>query len=129
MPALYSVYRGQGYTLHQELKPHPLLVRLVRESCPQHLRLDTALVPALCPPQPWTKHTLGGYLLTKTPLMRQVVFIISFWDRLNESEEIKKKMLSKSKMPSKFFALNKLRNFWLKSVGYVLMHPVLSACF
>lgn len=70
LPILYNVFRGKGKLVRQEIKPHPLLPRLVRESLVPTLYMDSNLTPCICPPLPWSDVLHGGYLLTKTPVMR-----------------------------------------------------------
>lgn len=69
-PAFYTIYRNQARAVKEEVKPHPVLVKLFRESQQEHLTFATNLVPMLCPPQPWTTPINGGYLVTKSDLIR-----------------------------------------------------------
>lgn len=69
-PAFYTIYRNQARAVKEEVKPHPVLVKLYRESQQEHLTFPTNLVPMLCPPQPWSTHINGGYLVTRSDLLR-----------------------------------------------------------
>ncbi|XP_055917453.1 DNA-directed RNA polymerase, mitochondrial [Eupeodes corollae] len=70
MPAFYTLFRNQGRLMKEEVKPHPVLARLLRASRQQTLTFDSNLVPMLCPPQPWSTPHNGGYLLNKSELIR-----------------------------------------------------------
>jgi DNA-directed RNA polymerase, mitochondrial len=70
MPAFYHVFRNYGYLIKQEVKPHPILARLYRESVPINLVMETSLIPSYSPPLPWINYHHGGYIITKTPIMR-----------------------------------------------------------
>lgn len=69
-PAFYTIYRNQARAVKEEVKPHPVLVKLFRESQQEHLTFATSLVPMLCPPLPWTSPISGGYLVTRSDLIR-----------------------------------------------------------
>lgn len=69
-PAFYTIYRNQARAVKEEVKPHPVLVKLFRESQQETLTFATNLVPMVCPPQPWTTPISGGYLVTRSDLLR-----------------------------------------------------------
>lgn len=69
-PAFYTLFRHQGKNVKEEVKPHPVLVKLYRGSQQENLTFEVNLVPMLCPPQPWTTSRNGGYLLAKSDLIR-----------------------------------------------------------
>lgn len=69
-PAMFTLFRNQGKIVKEEVKPHPVLVKLFRGSQSDDLTFDVNQVPMLCPPQPWTTSRNGGYLLAKSDLIR-----------------------------------------------------------
>ncbi|CRL00537.1 CLUMA_CG013798, isoform A [Clunio marinus] len=69
-PAFFSLFRNQGYRMKEEIKPHPVLVKLFRGSQRETLTFPVNQVPMVCPPQPWTTDKNGGYLLAKSDLIR-----------------------------------------------------------
>ncbi|KAJ8672843.1 hypothetical protein QAD02_004103 [Eretmocerus hayati] len=85
VPAFFKIFRHSGVLLREEVKPHPLLATLYRNSQPETLTFDTTLVPSLCPPRPWVSIHQGGYIVTKTELVRVAHMGNSQWDRLAES--------------------------------------------
>lgn len=70
LPAFYTIFRTQGRIIKEEVKPHPVLSRLYRESTPETLTFLPNEVPMLCPPVPWTSANNGGYLATSCSLAR-----------------------------------------------------------
>lgn len=70
MPAFYSLFRNQGKLVREEVKPHPILVKLYHASQSEDLTFEVNQVPMLCPPQPWHTSRNGGYLLAKSDLIR-----------------------------------------------------------
>ncbi|XP_034670201.1 DNA-directed RNA polymerase, mitochondrial [Drosophila subobscura] len=82
LPAFYTLFRNQGRLVKEEVKPHPVLSRLLRASRQQTLTFDSNLVPMLCPPQPWSTPHNGGYLLNKSELIRLPHQAIQQWDRI-----------------------------------------------
>ncbi|XP_022226016.2 DNA-directed RNA polymerase, mitochondrial [Drosophila obscura] len=85
LPAFYTLFRNQGRLVKEEVKPHPVLSRLLRASRQQTLTFDSNLVPMLCPPQPWSTPHNGGYLLNKSELIRLPHQAIQQWDRIRAS--------------------------------------------
>ncbi|KNC31315.1 hypothetical protein FF38_14279 [Lucilia cuprina] len=83
LPAFYTLFRNQGRLVKEEVKPHPVLARLLRASRQQTLTFDSNLVPMLCPPQPWSTPHNGGYLLNKSDLIRLPHQAIQQWERIN----------------------------------------------
>ncbi|XP_075153749.1 mitochondrial RNA polymerase [Haematobia irritans] len=83
LPAFYTLFRNQGRLVKEEVKPHPVLSRLLRASRQQTLTFDSNLVPMLCPPQPWSTPHNGGYLLNKSDLIRLPLQAIQQWERIN----------------------------------------------
>lgn len=85
MPASYTLFRNQGRLVKDEVKPHPVLSRLCRQSQQQTLLFDSNLVLMLYPPQPWSTPVNGGYLVTKSDLIRLPQQAIQQWGRINRS--------------------------------------------
>ncbi|XP_036223862.2 DNA-directed RNA polymerase, mitochondrial isoform X2 [Bactrocera oleae] len=87
LPAFYTLFRNQGRLVKEEVKPHPVLAKLLRTSHQKTLTFDSSLVPMLCPPQPWSTPNNGGYLLNKSELIRLPHQAIQQWDRINSSSQ------------------------------------------
>lgn len=83
MPAFYTLFRNHGRLVKEEIKPHPVLSRLYRQSQQETLLFDANLVPMLCPPQPWSTPINGGYLVTKSDLIRLPQQAIQQWGRID----------------------------------------------
>ncbi|XP_057342179.1 DNA-directed RNA polymerase, mitochondrial [Microplitis mediator] len=82
-PAFYAVVRSNNRKhLIKEIKTHPTLAKIYRESQPETLNFDTCLVPSECPPRPWSSVQSGGYLLLKTDVIRVPMFAIEQVKRL-----------------------------------------------
>lgn len=75
---------------------------MYRGSQQENLIFEANLVPMMCPPRPWTDENTGGYLLTKSDLIRLPVQAVQ---QLNRIE----KMLPQNLYPS-LDALNQLGN-------------------
>lgn len=84
LPAFYTLFRNHGKLVKEEVKPHPVLARLLRSSKQQTLTFESNLVPMLCPPQPWSTPVNGGYLLNRSELIRLPHQAIQQWSRINE---------------------------------------------
>ncbi|XP_011205921.2 DNA-directed RNA polymerase, mitochondrial [Bactrocera dorsalis] len=87
LPAFYTLFRNQGRLVKEEVKPHPVLAKLLRMSRQQTLTFDSSLVPMLCPPQPWSTPNNGGYLLNKSELIRLPQQAIQQWNRINSTSQ------------------------------------------
>uniref|UniRef100_W8B9K7 DNA-directed RNA polymerase n=2 Tax=Ceratitis capitata TaxID=7213 RepID=W8B9K7_CERCA len=85
LPAFYTLFRNQGRLVKEEVKPHPVLARLLRTSRQQTLVFDSSLVPMICPPQPWSTPNNGGYLLNKSDLIRLPHQAVQQWERINST--------------------------------------------
>ncbi|KAK0181415.1 hypothetical protein PV327_003703 [Microctonus hyperodae] len=86
LPAFYTLFRSTGKKhLVEEIKPHPILSKLYRESQIETLDFDTTLVPSLCPPRPWTSINSGGYMLLKTDVVRLPLYAMQQWKRLENT--------------------------------------------
>lgn len=70
IPAFFTIFRHHGRMIKEELKPHPLLMKLYRMSQQEEITFDVNLVPMVCPPKPYWTWYNGGYLVTKTDLLR-----------------------------------------------------------
>ncbi|VVC37456.1 DNA-directed RNA polymerase, N-terminal,Pentatricopeptide repeat,DNA-directed RNA [Cinara cedri] len=85
LPAFYTVFRGQGQHVKQEIKPHPILSKLFQASKPDDLMFDVSLIPMLSPPIPWTSINFGGYIVAKADLIRLPQQAILQWYRLEQT--------------------------------------------
>ncbi|XP_053675173.1 DNA-directed RNA polymerase, mitochondrial [Anopheles nili] len=70
VPAFYTLFRYEAKMAKEQIKPHPVLMKLFRKSQPDTLKFDVNLVPMLCPPQPWSSPRNGGYILAQSDLIR-----------------------------------------------------------
>ncbi|XP_011504783.1 PREDICTED: DNA-directed RNA polymerase, mitochondrial [Ceratosolen solmsi marchali] len=70
VPAFFKIFRNNGYKMQEQLKPHPLVSQLCKESDLEYLTFETMFVPLLCPPLPWTSMDHGGYILSQSDLIR-----------------------------------------------------------
>lgn len=82
LPAFFSIFRTEGKFIREEIKPHPLLAKLYKQSQQKTLSFDANLVPMLCPPQPWTTPHSGGYILARSDLIRLPSQARQQWDRI-----------------------------------------------
>jgi len=60
----------QGVQLKEEIKPHPVLVKLFLAASRDELIFDSNLVPMISPPLPWASIRTGGYLLSAAKIIR-----------------------------------------------------------
>ncbi|KAG5895035.1 hypothetical protein JTB14_014773 [Gonioctena quinquepunctata] len=70
LPAFYTIFRTQGRILKEEVKPHPVLSKLYRQSVPETLTFPTYELPMICPPVPWISTETGGYLVSPCEVVR-----------------------------------------------------------
>lgn len=70
IPAFFTIFRHHGKIVKEELKPHPLLIKLYRLTQPEEVTLDVNFMPMVCPPKPYWSANNGGYLVAKTDLLR-----------------------------------------------------------
>lgn len=70
IPAFYLLFRKQNIILIEEIKPHPYLYRLYKDSHPETLTFETILLPTCSPPRPWVDIDTGGYLFSKVSFIR-----------------------------------------------------------
>lgn len=70
IPAFYTIFRMQKRTSKEEVKPHPVLAKLYRESVSEYLTFPTCELPMICPPVPWSSPIIGGYLISPAELIR-----------------------------------------------------------
>ncbi|XP_072382845.1 DNA-directed RNA polymerase, mitochondrial [Diabrotica undecimpunctata] len=84
LPAFYTIFRNQGRLVKEEVKPHPVLSKLYRQSNPETLTFPTYEVPMVCPPIPWISTDIGGYLVSPCDVIRLPTQATSQKGRLNE---------------------------------------------
>ncbi|XP_055642292.1 DNA-directed RNA polymerase, mitochondrial [Toxorhynchites rutilus septentrionalis] len=84
-PAFYSLFRYDAKIAKEQVKPHPVLVKLYRKSQPDTLKFDINLVPMMCPPQPWSSAHNGGYLIVRSDLIRLPQQAHQQNERINEA--------------------------------------------
>ncbi|XP_072762976.1 DNA-directed RNA polymerase, mitochondrial [Anoplolepis gracilipes] len=73
IPAFYLLFRKQNNNfLTEEIKPHPYLHRLYKDSHPETLTFKTILLPTCSPPRPWVDIDTGGYLFSKASFIRDL---------------------------------------------------------
>lgn len=87
LPAFYTLFRYHGQKVMQELKSHPVLIKLLRGSQQENLIFDANLVPMVCPPQPWSNQNNGGYLLMKSDFLRLPNQAVQQLERMKETNE------------------------------------------
>lgn len=69
-PAFYLVFRLHSKFMFEEIKPHPTLHKVCKDSQPETLSFDTISLPTCCPPRPWVDINNGGYLFSKSKFTR-----------------------------------------------------------
>ncbi|KAJ8965991.1 hypothetical protein NQ314_003788 [Rhamnusium bicolor] len=84
LPAFYTIFRTQGRIVKEEVKPHPVLSRLYRESAPETLTFPAYELPMVCPPVPWVSPHIGGYLVSPCDVVRLPYQAIAQQQRLVE---------------------------------------------
>ncbi|XP_036169703.1 DNA-directed RNA polymerase, mitochondrial isoform X1 [Myotis myotis] len=72
IPVLYHVYSFQSFRQIGILKPHPAFIQLLETAAERTMTFESAEVPMLCPPLPWTSPHSGAFLLSPTKLMRSL---------------------------------------------------------
>lgn len=70
VPVLYSLFRKRDLMSREEVRPHPVFAKLFRDAKVDTINFDANLVPMVCPPIPWTSPNNGGYLISKSDLVR-----------------------------------------------------------
>ncbi|XP_076451324.1 DNA-directed RNA polymerase, mitochondrial-like [Babylonia areolata] len=70
VPAFYTIYRSYSYQVVEEIKPHPMVMKVYQGSELNELSFNSSFLPMLVPPLPWVSRTLGGYLLSAVRLVR-----------------------------------------------------------
>ncbi|XP_026669448.1 DNA-directed RNA polymerase, mitochondrial, partial [Ceratina calcarata] len=70
IPAFYTLFRNKGTYLSEQIKPHPFVSKLYKESHLETLTFDSLVLPTYAPPNPWISIYSGGYLVTKTSFIR-----------------------------------------------------------
>ncbi|XP_043674513.1 DNA-directed RNA polymerase, mitochondrial [Vespula pensylvanica] len=69
-PAFYTLFRSKGKSLVEQIKPHPILHKLYKDTQSNILTFEAAFLPSLCPPRPWISINSGGYAFIKTNFVR-----------------------------------------------------------
>lgn len=111
IPAFYLLFRlHSNKWLMEEIKPHPYLHRLYKDSHPETLSFDTISLPTCSPPRPWTDINSGGYLLSKAGFIR---------DRYMKSSYLLRNTPTKQLYP----ALDSLNQ--LGSIPWIINVPIL----
>ncbi|KXJ71689.1 hypothetical protein RP20_CCG019929 [Aedes albopictus] len=85
VPAFYSLFRYEAKLAKEQIKPHPVLIKLYRKSQQENLKFDINLVPMMCPPQPWSTPVNGGYILARSDLIRLPQQAHQQSERINEA--------------------------------------------
>nr|XP_012149174.1 PREDICTED: DNA-directed RNA polymerase, mitochondrial isoform X3 [Megachile rotundata]XP_012149175.1 PREDICTED: DNA-directed RNA polymerase, mitochondrial isoform X3 [Megachile rotundata] len=84
IPAFYTLFRNRENYLSEQIKPHPLVSKLYRDSKTRILTFDSHILPSHAPPRPWTSIYSGGYLMTKIDFMR-LPSVDSPWHKLQNT--------------------------------------------
>ncbi|XP_053981123.1 DNA-directed RNA polymerase, mitochondrial [Hylaeus volcanicus] len=82
IPAFYTLFRNRGNYLAEQIKPHPLVSKLYRDSQIDMLTFSSILLPSYCPSRPWTSIYTGGYPLTRIEIVRAAGFSDNPWKKL-----------------------------------------------
>ncbi|XP_041378476.1 DNA-directed RNA polymerase, mitochondrial-like isoform X2 [Gigantopelta aegis] len=85
VPAFYTIYRNYGHRVYQEIKPHPVIVKLFRIADVAELTFDTTDLPMIVPPVPWISKNHGGFLLGSAQLIRLPLQAQSQTDQLDRT--------------------------------------------
>lgn len=83
-PVLYTTFRTRDLISREELRPHPIYMKLCEVSRREYLTFGTNLVPMLTTPIPWTSHKHGGYLTSQVELLRLPYPSSSQYDRIEQ---------------------------------------------
>lgn len=84
--AFFEIDRHCGNKhLSKEIKPHPVLSKIYRRSQPETLNFPSSLIPIECPPRPWTSIHTGGYLISRSDVVRVPIYAFEQWKRLENS--------------------------------------------
>lgn len=62
-----------------QIKPHPFVSKLYKDSYFETLTFDSQVVPSHGPPRPWTTIYTGGYIMTKTDFTRVPDYTVSLY--------------------------------------------------
>ncbi|CAG9865430.1 unnamed protein product [Phyllotreta striolata] len=84
LPAFYTIFRTQGRIVKEEVKPHPILSKLYKQSNPETLTFPAWEVPMMCPPVPWISTQVGGYFISPCDVIRLPLQASSQKNRLQE---------------------------------------------
>lgn len=70
VPVLYSLFRSRDLMSREEVRPHPVFAKLYRDAKIDTLSFPSNQIPMMCPSIPWTSTSYGGYLISKSELIR-----------------------------------------------------------
>ncbi|XP_035743443.1 DNA-directed RNA polymerase, mitochondrial-like isoform X1 [Vespa mandarinia] len=83
-PAFYTLFRSKGKNLIEQIKPHPNLHKLYKDTQSNTLIFEAPFLPSLCPPRPWISVDSGGYTFLKTNFVR-----IPYYAKAKQIEALK----------------------------------------
>ena len=72
VPVLFSYYKTNKKHVFEEIKSHPLFLELTRKVFSREVVFGTGDLPMLVPPMPWVSQHVGGYILCKSELIRDL---------------------------------------------------------
>ncbi|KAF7996290.1 hypothetical protein HCN44_001922 [Aphidius gifuensis] len=85
--AFFEINRSCGMKhSSKEIKPHPVLSKIYRQSKPETLSFPSSLIPVECPARPWTSIYSGGYLISRSDVVRVPQYAMEQWKRLEQSK-------------------------------------------
>lgn len=127
LPAFYTLFRYHGHKVVQEVKPHPVLIKLLRGSLQEDLVFAANLVPMVCPPQPWSNQDNGGYLLMKSDFLRLPNQAVQQLERMKETNEenLYPAIDSLNQLASVPWKVNQDVSFWGLSSAILINVPFL----
>lgn len=85
IPAFYTLFRNRGTYLSEQIKPHPFVSKLYKDSHSETLTFDSLVLPTYAPPTPWVSIYSGGYLVTKTNFIRIPDYTDRPWRQLQNT--------------------------------------------
>ncbi|KOC63963.1 DNA-directed RNA polymerase, mitochondrial [Habropoda laboriosa] len=88
IPAFYTLFRNSGTYLSEQIKPHPFVSKLYKESHIKSITFDSLELPSHSPPRPWVSIYSGGYLITKTDFIRIPDHTNGSWRKLQKASSV-----------------------------------------
>ncbi|XP_015431251.1 PREDICTED: DNA-directed RNA polymerase, mitochondrial, partial [Dufourea novaeangliae] len=73
IPAFYTLFRNKKTYLAEQIKPHPIVSKIYKESQLEILSFKSIFVPSYVPPFPWISVLRGGYIATETDFVRSPI--------------------------------------------------------